>query len=77
MLYQAKQKPGIVPCRVDADADADEYKDTLAGSAKSLPNGMALTRGRRANWGVVMRAAKRKLEIYDFRMITAAVRVVR
>ncbi|MEL7095464.1 MAG: hypothetical protein AAFN76_10855 [Pseudomonadota bacterium] len=73
MLYQAKQKPGFVPCRVDAD----EYKDTLAGSTKPLPNGMALTRGRRANWGVVMRAAKRKLEIYDFRMIAAAVRVVR
>lgn len=69
--YQVEQAMGFHPFRVDvrylANAKPAPIKPLLAK--------LHLTRGRGANWGIVMRTAKRKLTEADISLIAEAMDV--
>lgn len=69
--YQADQSMGFHPHRVDV-----EYLlATEPAPIQPLLEELELTRGRKANWGIVMRGAKRELSEADFRRIAVAMGV--
>tara|TARA_R110000751_G_scaffold79043_3_gene159473 strand:+ start:179 stop:607 length:429 start_codon:yes stop_codon:yes gene_type:complete len=69
--YQADQSMGFHPHRVDVDY----LLTTVPAPIQPLLEALELTRGRKANWGIVMRGAKRELSETDFRSIAVAMGV--
>ena len=54
----------------------DDYLlTTVPAPIQPLLEALELTRGRKANWGIVMRGAKRELSETDFRSIAVAMGV--
>ncbi|PKR55932.1 EVE domain-containing protein [Thalassospira marina] len=69
--YQADQLMGFHPHRVDV-----EYVvSAQAAPIRPLLDQLELTRGRGANWGIVLRGSKRKLSTNDFTLIARAMGV--
>lgn len=69
--YQADQSMGFHPHRVDVDY----LLSAEPAPIRPLLEELELTRGRKVNWGIVMRGAKRKLSEADFRKIAIAMGV--
>jgi hypothetical protein len=70
--YRAEQAMNFNPYRVDANY----LKDAVPAPIKPLLNELALTRDRGANWGMVMRGPKRRLDETDMRKIAEAMGVL-
>ena len=66
--YQIEQSAEFAPFRVDVDY----VSDARPAPIKPLLDRLELTKGRGANWGIVMRGSKRKLSEHDMRMIAKA-----
>lgn len=69
--YQVEQTMGFHPFRVDVTY----LEDARPAPIKPLLDQLKLTRGQGANWGIVMRGAKRKLDAADMRLIADAMGV--
>ena len=70
--YRAEQAMDFNPYRVDVDY----LTDAKPAPIKPLLNDLRLTRDHDANWGIVMRGPKRKLEEEDMRQIAEAMGVL-
>ena len=66
--YQIEQSAEFAPFRVDVDY----VSNARPAPIKPLLDRLELTKGRGANWGIVMRGSKRKLSEHDMRMIAKA-----
>lgn len=54
----------------------DYIEAATSAPIKAMLDDLDLTRGRGANWGIVMRGSKRKLTERDMRLIAAAMGVL-
>lgn len=70
--YRAEQAMDFNPYRVDVDY----LMDAKPAPIKPLLNDLRLTRDHGANWGIVMRGPKRRLEKEDMRRIADAMGVL-
>ena len=70
--YRAEQAMNFNPYRVDVDY----LKDANPAPIRPLLNELRLTRARGANWGMVMRGPKRRLDETDMRRIAEAMGVL-
>ena len=66
--YQVAQSEGFEPFRVDVDY----VSNARPAPIKPLLDRLELTKGRGANWGIVMRGAKHRLTERDMHTIAAA-----
>ena len=66
--YQVEQAKGFNPFRVDVDY----IEAATSAPIKPMLDDLDLTKGRGANWGIVMRGSKRKLSERDMRLIADA-----
>ena len=66
--YQIEQSAEFAPFRVDVDY----VSNARPAPIKPLLDRLELTKGRGANWGIVMRGSKRKLSEHDMRMTAKA-----
>ena len=69
--YQVEQSAGFSPYRVDVDY----LVDAAPAPIHPLLDRLDMTRERGANWGIVMRGAKRKLSEGDMAAIADAMGV--
>ena len=70
--YRAEQTKNFNPYRVDVDY----LKDAEPALIKPLLDKLRLTRDHGANWGIVMRGPKRKLDEMDMRTIAEAMGIL-
>lgn len=70
--YRAEQTMNLNPYRVDVDY----LKDAEPAPIKPLLDELRLTRDSGANWGIVMRGTKRRLDETDMRRIAEAMGVL-
>jgi len=70
--YRAEQAMNFNPYCVDVDY----LKDAVPAPIKPLLDELSLTRDRGANWGIVMRGPKRRLDEIDMRRIAEAMGVL-
>jgi len=70
--YRVEQAMNLNPYRVDVDY----VKNAHSAPIKPLLRELRLTRDRGANWGIVMRGPKRKLDQEDMRKIAEAMGVL-
>lgn len=70
--YRVEQAMDFNPYRIDVDY----LKDAAAAPIKPLLHELRLTRDHGANWGLVMRGPKRRLEEEDIRRIADAMGVL-
>jgi len=66
--YRVEQAMDFNPYRVDVDY----LKDAVVAPIKPLLGALRLTRDHGANWGIVVRGPKRRLEEEDMRRIAEA-----
>lgn len=66
--YNATQSEGFCPFRVDVDYVLDATEAPIAPLLETLD----MTKGRGANWGILMRRTKSKLSAHDMRAIATA-----
>jgi hypothetical protein len=70
--YRAEQAMNFNPYRVDVDY----LKEAKPAPIKPLLDELRLTRDHGANWGIVMRGPKRRLDPVDIRRIAEAMGVL-
>jgi EVE domain len=70
--YRVEQAMNFNPYRVDVDY----LKDAEPAAIKPLLDELSLTRDHGANWGIVMRGPKRRLDEMDMRRIAEAMGVL-